>query len=215
MELDTLIQIFSDESFHLDFIEEIERNIGLRFGLEIKLKSSLAEYRKSNPNSYIEEKQLFSQLISYSFGQLLVSRNISHEIKKECKSDIFIPPHPIEIKTRTIDASIDVMKEKRYATFSGATHGKVKCENYLLMNFLIDENKVLTNNNKDFIKGIGMFFVPDNTIKPQHWQGSHSKNNSFTSLRFPVGRYNRIIQCAGTAVKCRKYCSFIPKILER
>lgn len=77
----------------------------------------------------------------------------------------------------------EIKSSQAINSFTGATHSASKCNNYILVNYSINRDlKLIENENKGFITELAVF-VWDNM--EARWLGEHSEHSSFTSLKIP------------------------------
>jgi hypothetical protein len=83
---------------------------------------------------------------------------------------------------------LEIKTSQSESSFTGATHGKNKVSDYLLINYRIDKSlKVQYTQENYFTSGVFAAIV---TVKSDGFVGEASKKNSFTSFKFNKDSYS-------------------------
>lgn len=103
-------------------------------------------------------------------------------------------------------------------SFTGATHSASKYQDYILISYAIDRDKVLRlkeeGGNKDFITELAVFVWDNMEAK---WLGKPSDNSSWTTLKIPIEIKSKRpeIVVVGSLIPKQKWCEIKRKKMNQ
>ena len=124
-------------------------------------------------------KQEHSVIVGVKFGNIFQNA-LKNALKEIMSNEITDSEKDLEL----FDVPFELKTVREELNFQGATHSFRKCDNYILLMYVFDDNKIMSNINDVLISGI-CISVSTNMITKSNWHGVASEKNSRTTLKLP------------------------------
>jgi len=165
--LDELNEHVSEYAFHEFYMDCWSKNITINDFININKKehSVIVGVKFGN---------IFQNALKKTLNEIM-----SNEIT-DSEKDLELFNIPFELKT-----------VREGLNFQGATHSFRKCNNYILLMYIFNDNKIMSSINDILINGICLS-VSMNLITKSNWYGTASEKNSRTTLKLPNDIINEV-----------------------
>jgi hypothetical protein len=199
-------------------ISYIEDNLDDAFNVLLRKNLSINEkYPDSKYKGQLGQKTVFLTVRMFDLWENAIIDTISEHLKKKFPEIKVIPINDPIGDMGIVFPDKEVMRweiksSQAVNSFTGATHSASKCDNCILVNYAIDRDLKLGENNKGFITEIAVFVWDNMEAK---WLGEHSEHSSFTSLKIPseIKSTRPEIIVIGNLIPKKKWCEIVRKVL--
>jgi len=175
-----------------DVIRYVQNNIDDAFNYPCRKNISINEWQPdSDYQGQLQQKTVFLTVRMFTLWETAIVEVLNKKLKS-----LGVKVKPVHDSVGDLEIIFpdgEIMKWEIKTTqgkdsFTGATHSASKCNNYILISYLIDKDLKLTEEkegNRGFITELAVFIWED--MKLAEWLGEPSENSSWTTLRLPVG----------------------------
>lgn len=211
-------ELRNPDLYQKEIVGYVEENIADAFNICCRKNLSINEkYPDSKYVGQLGQKTVFITVRMFDLWETAVIDVLSEHMNgKFPKVKIFSVNDPIgDMAIAFPDNEIlrwEIKSSQAENSFTGATHSASKCDNYVLINYSIDRNLKLKQNEKNtgFITELAVLVWDNMDAK---WLGEPSEHSSFTSLKLPaeICEKRPEIMVVGRLEAKQKWCDIIRK----
>lgn len=201
-------------------LEYVENNVEDAFHIACRKKLSINQWKPDEHfGDQINEKTVLLTVRMFDLWETAIIDVLNKYLGKKFKGVRVKPAHDSKgdlIIKFPNNTQVYWEIKTTQGNFTGATHSASKCNNYILISFEIDKDKLLQteSRNKGFIRSLAVLVWNDMEAM---WIGEPSKDSSWTSLLIPseIKRSRPEIIVVGDLIPKRKWCEIKRELLVK